>query len=569
MTSLDYWVIIIFSLGILAAGLALSDRKASMTSFFAAGGAVPWWMNGLSLYMSFFSAGTFVVWGAIAYEHGWVAVVIQWTMAIGGFFIGYFIAPKWKEKGALTAAEFIHRRFGPGVQKFYTYIFLLMSFAYSGSFLYPVAKLVNVSTGFPVNYAIIIFGVMSILYTTSGGLLAVIVTNVLQFVVLTAAVLIIIPLALERVGGVGDFVQQAPDGFFNLFNEEYSIWFMIAFGFYNMVFIGGNWAYVQRYTSVASKRSAKKVGYLFGWLYVISPVIWMLPPMIFRLIGQDLTGLENEGAYLLMCKEVLPAGILGLMITGMVFATTDSVNSGLNVSAAVFTNDIYKNLFPRASNRSLMLTARLSTVAFGVVTILAALMVPGAGGIVEVVLSIGALTGVPLYGPPIWALFSKRLTSFSIYFTTVFSLVVNLFFKFLAPVAVGISLDRTQEMVLGVSLPLVLLIFFEVWYALRGRVSPDDVMAETADGSPVDAPGASPAKVSEGSAEERPAASEEEGNKNQLAIRVIGVTLLCTGLLIFGLGLIAPSGKLWVIIVASIVMLFALYLLRAKKVEGH
>src|SRR5690606_36386010 len=144
---------------------------------------------------------------------------------------------------------------------------------------------------------------------------------------------------------------------------------------------------------------------------------------IFRLLNHDLAGLENEGAYLMMCREVLPAGLLGLMITGMVFATTDSVNSSLNVSAAVFTNDIYKTLYPRASNRSLMLTARISTAVAGLITILAALMVPAAGGIVEVVLSIGALTGVPLYGPPIWALFSKRLTAVSLYFSTVFSLV--------------------------------------------------------------------------------------------------------------------------------------------------
>src|SRR3546814_15390513 len=102
----------------------------------------------------------------------------------------------------------------------------------------------------------------------------------------------------------------------------------------------------------------------------------------------------------------------------MVFATTVSVNSSLNVSAAVFTDDVYKNIRPRASNRSLMLWARGSTVVFGIVTILAALLVPLAGGIVEVVLSIGALTGVPLYGPPIWALFSRRQTAFSIYFST-------------------------------------------------------------------------------------------------------------------------------------------------------
>src|SRR3546814_11568684 len=88
MTTLDYWVIAIFSIGILVAGLSMSDRKADMKSYFGASGALPWWMSGLSLYMGFFSAGTFVVWGAIAYEQGWVAVVIPWTMAIAGFQIG-------------------------------------------------------------------------------------------------------------------------------------------------------------------------------------------------------------------------------------------------------------------------------------------------------------------------------------------------------------------------------------------------------------------------------------------------------------------------------------------------
>src|SRR5690606_9149079 len=178
----------------------------------------------------------------------------------------------------------------------------------------------------------------------------------------------------------------------------------------------------------------------------------------------DLGGLENEGAYLLMCKEVLPAGMMGLMITGMIFATTDSVNASLNVSSAVFTNDVYKRLQPAASNKSLMWVARLSTLGFGVVTVLVALMVPAMGGIVEVVLSIGALTGVPLYGPAVWALFSKRQTAFSVLFVTIASLAVNVFFKFISPVVLGISLDRMQETVLGVSLPIALLAIFEVVY---------------------------------------------------------------------------------------------------------
>src|SRR5690606_39615254 len=74
----------------------------------------------------------------------------------------------------------------------------------------------------------------------------------------------------------------------------------------------------------------------------------------------------------------------------------------------------------------------------------------------------GALTGVPLYGPAVWALFSKRQTAFSVLFVTVASLTVNIFFKFISPALLGLSLDRMQETVLGVSLPVVLLAIFEV-----------------------------------------------------------------------------------------------------------
>ena len=545
MTTLDYWVIAIFSVGILVAGLSMSDRKANMQSYFGASGALPWWMSGLSLYMGFFSAGTFVVWGAIAYEQGWVAVSIQWMMAIAGFLIGRFIAPRWRQTGVLTAAEFMQQRFGGGVHKFYTYIFLLMSFAYNGAFLYPVAKLVNVSTGLPSHYAIMLFGLMAVLYTTSGGLWAVIVTNVLQFVVLTAAVLIVVPLAFERIGGIDHFVQAAPEGFFNFTGGEYTVWFMVAFGFYNMVFIGGNWAYVQRYTSVPTKREAKKVGYLFGWLYLISPVIWMLPPMLYRLVNVDLAGLENEGAYLMMCKEVLPAGIMGLMITGMIFATTDSVNASLNVSSAVLTNDVYKRLYPKASNKSLMWVARVSTLAFGVVTVLVALMVPAMGGIVEVVLSIGALTGVPLYGPAVWALFSRRQTAFSILFTTIASLAVNLFFKFVSPTLLDTSLSRMQEMVLGVSLPIALLAIFEVVYWDR------------------------PYQVSSATNAEDSVADGDEAlhGKRQgfLAIKTIALALLGVGTLIFILGLFAEQGRVVVLGIASVIVLLGVGLLVSAR----
>ena len=382
MEILDYITIAVFAAGIMFVGSLFSSTGKNMKSFFAGGGNVPWWISGLSLFMGFFSAGTFVVWGSIAYSMGFVAVTIQLTMAAAGFAVGLLIAPRWNKTGCLTAAEYITRRYGASTQKLYTYIFLFISIFTTGSFLYPIAKIIEVAAGIPLSSSILILGVFCMIYVSLGGLRAVVVTDVLQFIILFAAVIIVIPLAFGEVGGVPEFLARVPEGFFTLFAGEYNWVFIVAFMLYNLFFLGGNWAYVQRYTSVRTPRDAKKVGVLFGMLYTFSPILWMLPPMIYRVFEPGLSGLENENAYLLMCKQTMPAGMLGLMLGGMIFATASSLNATLNISAGVFTNDIFKRLRPAAGETTLMKVARISTLGFGVLAIAVALLIPNMGGIV-------------------------------------------------------------------------------------------------------------------------------------------------------------------------------------------
>jgi solute:Na+ symporter, SSS family len=511
----DLLVLLLFALIVFVTGMSFANSGKGMSSFFAAGGAVPWWINGLSLFMSFFSAGTFVVWGAIAYADGWVSVSIQWTMAVAGLLIGLFIAGRWRQTEALTAAGYLSDRFGPRTRQVYTWLFLFISVFTTGAFLYPVAKIVEVSTGLDLRLSILLLGALITLYTATGGLWAVIVTDVLQFVVLTAAVLIVVPLSLAKVGGLEGFANEAPEGFFQLINEEYSGLFLLAFGLYNLVFIGGNWAYVQRYTSVATPHEARKVGWLFSGLYVISPVIWMLPPMLYRLVQPELSDLAGEGAYLLMCQAVMPAGMLGLILGGMVFATASSVNTTLNISAGVLTNDVFKPLRPQATDQALMRVARMATAGFGLLTIGVALLVPGLGGIVEVVLSLAAITGGALYLPPIWSLFSRRQTGASLLTVTLISLVVNAFFKFLSPLWLDVSLSRAQEMGLGVAVPVLLLLGWE----LMGKKSAPVAQLELA---------ATPASTA---------------SANRAALAKIGYGILAIGLLMLGLGLYAEAGR--------------------------
>ena len=543
MNNIDIVVIIAFTLLVFICGLSFSKSGNNMKSFFAAGGAVPWWMSGLSLFMSFFSAGTFVVWGSIAYSSGWVAITIQTTMCISGLLVGFVIAPKWQKTKALTVAEFITDRLGYNTQKIYTYLFLLISVFSTGAFLYPVAKIVEVSTDIPISTSIVVLGILILIYTAVGGLWAVIVTDVLQFVVLTAVVLIVVPLSFNRIGGLNNFISQAPEKFFNLVNEEYSWAFMIAFGFYNLFFIAGNWAYVQRYTSVATPRDAKKVGWLFGGLYLISPIIWMLPPMIYRVLNPDLTGLADEGAYLLMCKEILPIGMLGLMLGGMTFATSSSVNTTLNISAGVLSNDVYKHFRPNVTDGQLVKVGRIATILLGVITILIALLVPYMGGIVEVVMSLAAITGGAMFLPPLWALFSKFQSGKSVLCITIISLAINSFFKFLMPNLMNVTLNRAEEMGLGVGVPVVLLFLFECYARFKKISTPQydyyQLVMTKKKLEPV----------------------EETSDGNKRGAKIIGIGVAATGLGILVLSFIAEAGFVLVAGMGSIVILLGGYII--------
>lgn len=553
MTTLDIITIVLFSLGVVLVGLAFSQKGKSMQSFFAANGSMPWYMSGLSLFMGFFSAGTFVVWGSIAYSMGWVSVTIQWTMAIAGFVVGVLIAPKWHKTGALTAAEYINKRLGESTQKIYTYLFLFIAVFLTASFLYPVAKILEVSTGLPLNTCILLLGGLCVLYVSMGGLWAVVSTDVLQFVILTAAVIIVVPLSFGKINGVTALIEGVPDTFYHLLNDEYTLGFLIAFGIYNIIFLGGNWAYVQRYTCVKTQRDAKKVGYLFGCLYLVSPILWMLPPMIYRVYNPSLSLLEAEGAYLMMCKEVLPNGLLGLMIGGMIFATTSALNSKLNIASGVITNDIFKNLRPKSSDRTLMYVARTSTILFGVLSIFIAMLIPQMGGVVNVVISLAALTGVPLYLPIVWTLFSKRQTATSNITATVLSLAVNGFFKFITPL-MGLSLDRSEEMILGVTFPAICMAVFEIYYKMKGKESDkyESYLRWNKENN---------------ARKQKEAEENEESEKtgNDFSKRVIGYGVLASGSGIAILGGMADNGQSLIITTGVVFALLGLILARSSK----
>jgi len=381
---------------------------------------------------------------------------------------------------------------------FYTWTMMVYRMVGTGVALYSLAVLLvalmplaagnplrDAATGnLSLTWAILIFGGCVVVYTMVGGLWAVLVTDVLQFIVLNLAVLVMVPLILMRVGGIDGLAAAVPAGFFHPTAGDYTWLFLGGWCAIHFFMIGAEWAYVQRFICVPTERDARKSAYLFGILYLISPILWLLPPLAYRAIHPIPDGASpeeimrlSEGAYIMACRSVLPVGLVGLMLAAMFSATASSVSGQLNVFAGVVTEDLYRRFVGPVSERHILRAGRIISLLLGCVLIGLALAIPLLGGAEKVVVAITSLLVAPLLAPTVWGLLSPRLRSGSLWATTLICVAAGV----LATQVFDAQLKaygRAPEIILGVVLPVVLLTLF--WaLAGRGAVAPGWLRAMT------------------------------------------------------------------------------------------
>lgn len=488
MQKADYIVLVLYIIGVVGAGMFLARKMKNTKDMFAAGGQSPWWVSGLSGFMTIFSAGTFVIWGGIAYQYGMVAVAINMCYGISAMLVGWFLASRWRKLGVNSASEFLQLRFGSSIVQFYTWFQGTFGIFAVGGAIYALSKIVcalmplsdghilaDPATGMlSVSFTSVVLCLMVILITFSGGLWAVLVTDVLQFVILVISVIFVVPLILNKAGGWSSFLEKAPDGFMSPVTSDFTWWFLAGWIIIHFFKIGGEWAFVQRYTCVPSAKDAKKAAFIFGIMYLISPIFWMLPALVFRTIqpGQDV-----EQAYILACQLVLPAGMLGLMIAAMASATASAATSQLNVFAGAFTTEVYKRLFNKdASEKKLVFVGRLFTVVLGCIVIAGALLIPRYGYTNFIIDLTTLLTG-PLVLPTIWGLFSKKIGIKAVWGTTIigfatavivkFGLTANGFltgFEYLNSISEWVIANmRVADLTCGIIVPFIVLVILELF----------------------------------------------------------------------------------------------------------
>jgi len=474
MTIADYLIIVIFFIGLLAVGYGLGKKISSSKDLFIAGKNSSWWISGLSTYMTLFSAGTFVVWGGVAYRSGLVAAVVGMMLGIGSLAVGLWISGKWARMNINSPAEYLTLRFGKGTLKFYSSVLIIGRALVTAVALYSIAIMVVALMPLPegsmfvdpatghlsVIYAVLVMGLITFIYTAMGGYLAVLMTDVVQFAVLFAMIIILVPLSLKNVGGISTFIASAPDGYFRLFSKEYSGLWMILWCLLNFFMIAGDWSFVQRYISVPNAKEAKKSSYLVGALYLLTPIIWYLPAMAYRIVDP---GANPEQAYMLMSQRVLGPGLLGFMIAAMMSATLSMVSGTLNVFANVFTYDIYASGRSDISDRKKIKVGKNFTWIYGLLITILAALIPYLGGAEKVVVTILTVVIQPIFIPSIWGLYSKKITQNDVLASMSVTYIIAILVKFrLIFGAAASAHPQMADAIVGCLVPLLILTILEL-----------------------------------------------------------------------------------------------------------
>ncbi|MGE5499364.1 MAG: sodium:solute symporter family transporter, partial [Syntrophothermus sp.] len=357
---LDGIILFTYLVVVLSMGFYYSRRQDKDTvSYFLAGRSMGWFTIGLSIFATNISSEHFIGLAGSGASRG-LAVGHFELMAIFILIVlGWFITPLYMRSGVQTIPEFLGKRFDEKSRKFFAglsiflYIFTKVTVTlFAGGILFYKLFGINIYAS-----AIIIVLITGI-YTVIGGETSVMKTHVIQAVMMILGAVLMTGFGLAEVGGMHALKQKLPVDFFTLFkpmsDPDYP-WTGIIFGAPIIAF----WYWctdqyiVQRILSARNIQEARKGSLLAAFLKLTPMFILVLPGLIAIALFPEIKG---DDAYpMLLLSNIIPTGIKGLILTGVVAAIMSSLASVFNSTSAIFTNDFYKPKFPEASEAKLVL----------------------------------------------------------------------------------------------------------------------------------------------------------------------------------------------------------------------
>ncbi|WP_257668617.1 sodium:solute symporter [Parapedobacter tibetensis] len=447
---LDVAIIVLYLIAMILVGVWFSRKNKSSEQFTKASGMIPGWAVGISLYATFLSSNTFLGVPGKAFGSNWNALVFSLSMPLAAWVAVKYFVPFYRTSGGVSAYSHLEHRFGAWARTYAMVCFLLTQLARMGSIFFGIALSLQALTGYDMTTIMMVTGICIVVYTVMGGIEAVIWTEVVQGVLLTFGGLLILYLIITNVdGGVSKIIdigmrdKKFSLGTLDLDFVRPSFWVILLYGFFiNLNNFGMDQNYVQRYHAATSAKEAAKSVWLCVRLYIpISLLFFIIGAGLYAYYVQhpELTDTirlqaaaerlpsgasqdevvalsntlkaEDYGDKVMphfMVSKV-PLGLLGLVISAIMAAAMSTISSGMNASATVFTEDIYKRyIHPSSTNKQALRVLFIATAVFGVLGIITGISMIGVKSILDVWWELSGIFAGGMLGLFLLGIISKK-----------------------------------------------------------------------------------------------------------------------------------------------------------------
>jgi SSS family solute:Na+ symporter len=416
-SQIDLLVLVAYLIIVLSLGFYYSRRSdENYSDYFLAGRNIGWFTVGISIFATNISSEHFIGLAGSGSTRGLAVGQFELMAIFTLIFLGWILAPIYLKSGVVTVPEFLEKRFDRKIRKMFAgfsiaiYIFtkILVSLFAAGLLFYKIF-------GLNIYASSIIIVLITGLYSVTGGANAVMRTQLFQGIILILGAVILSAFGLNAVGGFSGLEAKLPADFFNMFkviSDPDFPWTGILFGAPIIAF----WYWctdqyiVQRLFSAKSVNDARRGTLLAAFLKVLPIFILVLPGLIAAALYPEINGDEAYSA--LVAGDLLPIGLKGIVVAGLLAAIMSSLAGAFNSTAVLFTNDFYKVRNPQANQRKLVLVGRLTTTAVVIVAILIVPLVKVISSQVYLFLqSVQAFVSPPITAVFLFGLFSKKITS--------------------------------------------------------------------------------------------------------------------------------------------------------------
>ena len=375
LTTFDYLVIAFHFSLVIGIGLVLSGKSTNSEEYFLAGRSMGWGLIGFSLVASQISTTSMIGLAGEAYATGISIYNYEWMAILLLIFFALFIIPPILRSQIYTMPEFLERRYSQGSRRYFAIVTLFLNIVIdtAGSLFAGALMLNLVFPDVPLWQSITVLALLAGLYTIVGGLRAVIITDIIQAVLLTAASVIIAWFAFDKVGGIDNILNSVPAEKLELgkpMSDPAMPWLGVFLGvpILGFYFWCTNQFMVQRILSAKNIQHARWASIFAGFLKLPTLFIMILPGSAAILLYPELE--RPDLVFPVLMFDLLPAGILGLVVAGFLAALMSQIDSTLNAASTIVTMDFVRPKHPDMSSEKLMKIGKLVTFVFMLLAVL-------------------------------------------------------------------------------------------------------------------------------------------------------------------------------------------------------